>query len=293
MFDLHRLRLLRELHTRGTLAAVAAALGYSGSAISQQLALLEKEAGVALLERVGRGVRLTPQALILVEHAEVVLARLELAEAEMQASLGEPRGVVRLAVFQTAMLSLVPPLVDHLREQAPGTRLRVRQLEPGPALSALAAGEVDLVVAEEFPGHPEPRLAGVDRVDLAREPMVLAVPEALAGMDLADLADRPWVLEPADTPSGRWALALCREAGFEPDIAYSSTDVVVHLRLVETGLAVAILPELVLRGSVPPGVGLRPLRGHRQIYTCARSGSARRPVIAATRAALRAVYAMP
>src|SRR3954470_3909329 len=107
MLDLHRLRLLKELHTRGTLAAVAAALGYSSSAVSQQLALLEKEAGAPLLERVGRGVRLTPQALILVGHAEVVLDRLEQAEAEIEASLTAPTGVVRLAAFQTAMLSLM------------------------------------------------------------------------------------------------------------------------------------------------------------------------------------------
>jgi DNA-binding transcriptional LysR family regulator len=286
MLDLHRLRLLKELHTRGTLAAVAAALGYSSSAVSQQLALLEKEAGAPLLERVGRGVRLTPQALILVGHAEVVLDRLEQAEAEIEASLTAPTGVVRLAAFQTAMLSLMPPLLELLALDAPKLRLDAVQLEPDRALSLLTAGGCDLVLAEEYPGHPLPRLAGLDHVELGPDAMRLAVPPALAGRGLAQLADQRWILEPADTESGRWARALCRSAGFEPDVAFDSTDIVTHIRLVETGHAVAILPDLVWPDRPPQGREL----GHRRIYTCAREGTRQRPGVVAVRAGLRRVY---
>lgn len=287
MFDLHRLRLLKELHTRGTLAAVAAALGYSSSAVSQQLSLLEKEAGAPLLERVGRGVRLTPQALILVGHAEAVLDRLEQAEAEIEASLTAPTGVVRVAAFQTAMLSLMPPLLDLVARRAPKLRLDAVQLEPDSALSLLTAGGCDLVLAEEYPGRPLPRLAGLDRVELGPDPMRLALPPGLGhGTRLAELADRRWILEPADTESGRWARSVCREAGFEPDVAFHSTDIVTHIRLVETGHAVAILPDLVWPAAPPPGVEL----GRRRIYSCARDGAQRRPGVVAVRAALAEVY---
>jgi DNA-binding transcriptional LysR family regulator len=286
VFDLHRLRLLKELHTRGTLAAVASALGYSSSAVSQQLALLEKEAGAPLLERVGRGVRLTPQALILVGHAEAVLNRLEQAEAEIEASLTAPGGVVRVAAFQTAMLSLMPPLLDLLARRAPKLRLDAIQHEPDHALSLLTAGGCDLVLAEEYPGHPLPRPAGLDRVELGVDPMRLAVPPGLRGRELAQLADQRWILEPADTESGRWSRALCRDQGFEPDVAFHSTDIVAHIRLVETGHAVAILPDLVWPEGPPPG----PELGHRRIYTCAREGTRQRPGVVAVREGLREVY---
>jgi DNA-binding transcriptional LysR family regulator len=286
MFDLHRLRLLKELHARGTLAAVASALGYSSSAVSQQLSLLEKEAGAPLLERVGRGVRLTPQALILVGHAEAVLNRLEQAEAEIEASLTAPTGVVRLAAFQTAMLSLMPPLLDLLAQRAPKLRLDTVQLEPNLALSLLTAGGCDLVLAEEYPGHPLPRLPGLDRMELGLDAMRLALPPGSPPTDLARLSDRRWILEPADTESGRWARALCRQAGFEPDVAFHSTDIVTHIRLVETGHAVAILPDLVWQDGPPAGTEL----GHRRLCTSAREGSNRRPGVVAAREGLREVY---
>jgi DNA-binding transcriptional LysR family regulator len=287
VFDLHRLRLLKELHTRGTLAAVAAALGYSSSAVSQQLALLEKEAGAPLLERVGRGVRLTPQALILVGHAEAVFSRLEQAEAEIEASLTAPSGVVRVASFQTAMLSLMPPLLDLLALRAPTLRLDAVQLEPGQALSLLTAGGCDLVLAEAYPARPLPRLAGLDQAELGLDAMRLALPPQLPSRtELAQLAGQRWILEPADTESGRWARALCRQAGFEPDVAFHSTDIVTHVRLVETGHAVAILPDLVWREGPPRR---RPL-GHRRIFSYARAGARRRPGVVAVREALREVY---
>ncbi|GAB3879171.1 LysR family transcriptional regulator [Kibdelosporangium lantanae] len=288
MLDVHRLRLLRELHARGTITAVAVALGYSGSAVSQQLAQLEREAGVQLLERVGRGVRLTSRALILVKHADAVLRRLERAEAELAASLTAPQGTLRIAAFQTAMLALVPPLLDRLRALAPDLTVRVAQLEPEPALSALSAGECDLVVVEEFPGHPQPRARDLDQVDLGGDTIHLVLPKSLRNKEIAtlgDLADEQWALEPEWTPSGRWVRARCREAGFEPDTLVTSADILVHLRLVETGHVVAVLPDLVWTGRRPT-VPVRPMPGapvHRRLYTSARTGNASHPAVVLAR----------
>jgi DNA-binding transcriptional LysR family regulator len=296
MLDLHRLRLLRELQLRGTLAAVATALRYSPSAVSQQLAVLEREVGVPLLEKVGRGVRLTPQAQILVEHAEAVLERLERAEAEVAASLTRVSGTVRLACFQTAALSLVPAMLNNLRAEHPQLRVELTQLDPDESMPALQARDYDLAVAEEFPGQPQPRLTGLDREEVGPDPLRLALPPALAGVavgNLAELADHPWIMEPASKPARRWVTSLCRAAGFEPDVVHESADMLLHARLVQTGHVVAVLPDLVWQRQ-PPSVELRDLPGgptSRQLFTAARVGSGPRPAIAAVRSALRLAHA--
>src|SRR5690606_30762679 len=193
MLDLHRLRLLRELKHRGTLAAVAEALSYSPSSISQQLSVLEKEAGVALLEPVGRRVRLTAQAEILVAHTEAVLERLERAEADLAASLRGITGVLRVAAFQTAALALVPDALGALRDAHPRLRVEVTQREPESAIPALLARDFDVVITEEYPGDPSPRPAGVEYAELGEDEITLALPEpAPPGAGLRDLAERPW-----------------------------------------------------------------------------------------------------
>ncbi|MEV0201851.1 LysR family transcriptional regulator [Nonomuraea sp. NPDC050691] len=294
MFDLHRLRLLRELKHRGTLAAVAAALSYSPSTVSQQLSQLEKEAGVRLLEPVGRGVRLTAQAEILVAHTEAVLERLERAEADIAASLTELTGTVRVAAFQTAALALVPPALSVLREAHPALRVSVTQMEPETALPGLQTRDFDLVVAEEYPGNPNPRPAGVEEEDLLDDPVRLAVPDgaeapAAPTAALRAQAGRPWVLEPAGTAARHWAMTLCRAAGFEPDVRFETADLLIHLRLVERGHAVALLPDLVWNGQ-DPTVALRRLpRGQnaRRIFTVVRRGGSGHPAVRACRRALR------
>lgn len=148
MFDLHRLRLLRELKHRGTLAAVAAALSYAPSSVSQQLSQLEAEVGVPLLEPVGRRVRLTEQAEILVAHTEAVLERLERAEADIATSLTDLTGTLRIASFQTAALALVPTALSLLRDAHPHLRVHVTHMEPESALPALQARDFDLVLTE-------------------------------------------------------------------------------------------------------------------------------------------------
>ncbi|MCX4903531.1 LysR family transcriptional regulator [Streptomyces sp. NBC_00878] len=294
MFDLHRLRLLRELKHRGTLAAVAAALSYSPSSVSQQLSQLESEVGVRLLEPVGRRVRLTPQAEILVAHTEAVLERLERAEADIAASLTDLTGTLRIAAFQTAALALLPNALSLLRDIHPGLRVHVTHAEPETALPALQARDFDLVIAEEYPDNPNPRPAELEQEDLLDDPMRLAPARETDDADgpgavLRSLADRPWVMEPEGTAARHWAMTLCRNAGFEPDVRFESTDLLLHLRLVEQGHAAALLPDLVWIGR-PPTVALRQLpqgQRARRIFTAVRRGRSRHPGIQACRHALR------
>ncbi|MFJ9634554.1 LysR substrate-binding domain-containing protein [Streptomyces sp. NPDC101175] len=300
MFDLHRLRLLRELKHRGTLAAVAAALSYAPSSVSQQLSQLEAEAGVTLLEPVGRRVRLTEQAEILVAHTEAVLQRLERAEADIAASLTELTGTLRIASFQTAALALVPTALGLLRDQHPNLRVHVTQTEPERALPALLARDFDLVLAEEYPGNPNPRPAGLEQEDLLDDPLHLALPQPpgvpadapvaaeTPVVALRSLADHPWVMEPEGTAARHWAMALCRNAGFEPDVRFETTDLLLHRRLVEQGHAAAFLPDLVWSGQSPT-TPLRQLpRGQRtrRVFTVVRRGSGGHPAVQAGRNAL-------
>ena len=284
MYDLHRLRLLRELKHRGTLAAVAQALSYSPSTISQQLSQLETEVGVPLLEPVGRRVRLTAEAEILVGHVEAILARLENAEADLAASRTTLTGQLRIATFQTAAASLVLPAVHALSEQHPELKVRVAHLEPERALPALAAHDYDLVVAEEYPGRPHPELTGLESETLCEDPIRLAGAGKTA---LADLGDRPWVMEPDDSVPGQWARSLCRQAGFEPDVRYTSTDLGFHARLIEQDLAVGFLPDLLWHDQ-PATVSLTDLPDHpsRRVFTANRRGARTNPSIRVARAVL-------
>ncbi|MFJ3307511.1 LysR substrate-binding domain-containing protein [Streptomyces sp. NPDC086549] len=294
MFDLHRLRLLRELKHRGTLAAVAAALSYSPSSVSQQLSQLETEVGVPLLEPVGRRVRLTEQAEILVAHTEAVLERLERAEADITASLTDLTGTLRIASFQTAALALVPPALSLLRDLHPALRVHVTQMRPEAALPALLARDFDLVVAEEYPGNPNPRPAGVEQEDLLNDVLRLALPEPAEERggptaSLRALADHPWAMEPEGTAARHWAMTLCRNAGFEPDVRFETTDLLIQLRLVERGHAVALLPDLVWNGQLPT-VALTSLpRGQRtrRVFSAVRQGRSGHPAVAACRHALQ------
>ncbi|MFV2172032.1 LysR family transcriptional regulator [Actinomadura sp. LOL_016] len=297
MLDLHRLRLLRELKHRGTLAAVAEALSYSPSSVSQQLSVLEREAGVPLLEPVGRRVRLTPQAEILVAHTEAVLERLERAEADLAASLEGLTGTLRVAAFQTAALALVPDALSLLGEAHPRLRVEVTQCEPESALPALLARDFDVAVTEEYPDEPIPRPDGIEYAELGEDEMRLALPAAFAVSEAspAAAADLPWVMEPAATASRRWATRLCRNAGFEPDVRYESTDLLLHLRLVERGHAAALLPDLVWTGEaptvrlvrlvrLPQGPDVRAPQGVRHVrrlFTATRRGSGSHPAVRA------------
>lgn len=297
MLDVHRLRLLRELDRRGTLAAVARALSYSPSAISQQLSQLETEAGVALLEPAGRGVRLTPQARILVEHTEVILERLEEAEADLRASLAEVRGTLRVASFQSVLFTLVPSVLTRLAERFPGLRVEIAHEEAGPAFAGLLAHDFDIVLGEEYPGVARPPVTGARTQPLANDELFAVFPErgrhAVGGQPahvrLADLAGVPWIFDPADTAPGQWARDACRAAGFEPDVRYVASDLLLQIHLAETGHAAAVIPGLLLAAVPRPAARIVPLPGrpHRRLTTGVRAGAARHPAIRAFRDALR------
>lgn len=296
MLDIRRLRLLRELYVRGTLAEVAAALHQSPSSVSQQLRLLEKEVGVELLRKAGRRVQLTPQAEILVEHTAAVLERLEQAESDLAASLVEATGTVRIAVFQSAALALMPETLTRLAREHPRLRVTMIQREPESALHETWARDFDLVIAEQYPGHGAPWHPKLDRVDLTTDVIRLAVPPAALPWgdvrEIDDAAPAPWVMEPTGAASRHFAEQLCRLAGFEPDVRFETADLQAQIRLVESGNAVALLPGLLWMGRKPT-VRLRRLKGDplRTIFTSTRRASASQPSVLACRAALTAVVA--
>lgn len=290
MLDVRRLALLRELHHRGTIAQVAEALRQSPSSVSQQLSQLEREVGVALLHRVGRRVVLTPQAEILVGHTEAVLARLELAASELEASLDEAVGAVRIGIFQSAALALMPRMLLRLRQEHPLIRVEMAQREPGTALSATPIGDVDLVVAEQYPGHAAPWHGELDRVPLTSDRIRLATPPSgpLSEVTtIAEAARAPWTMEPDDVASRHWAEQACRIAGFEPDVRYETPDLQAQIDLVEAGLAVALIPDLMWLGR-QADVLLHELEDdpRRLVFTAARPSMARSPAIVACRRTL-------
>src|SRR4051794_32220234 len=199
MLDLRRLRLLRELGQRGTIAAVADALQFTPSAVSQQLAMLERETGVVLLERAGRGVRLTDAALVLVEHADALLERAALAEADLAAAAGAVTGRGRVASFQSVALRVVLPAFVALARDAPGLRCELVEAEPEQALPALARGDVDLVLGDEWQHNPWRLPVGLERRLLLPDPVKIVLPtghpaarEEGRPVPLAELAGEVW-----------------------------------------------------------------------------------------------------
>lgn len=289
MLDVRRLRLLRELRLRGTIAAVATALAYAPSAVSQQLSALEREVGVPLTRKQGRRLALTAQGELLAEHAEGILTGLEAAERAVAASLGRPVGTVRIAVFQSAALGLVPHMLRILADEAPEVRVEMVQREPETALYDTFVGDFDLVVAEQYPGHAAPQHAGLDRQLLTTDALRLAVPPDSRIERLADAAAHAWVMEPVGAASRHFGEQQCRVAGFEPDVRFATADLQAQMRLIETGHAVGIVNDLTWVGTE---VGFRivelPGAPRREVFTAARAASEGDPAIAAVRAALAA-----
>lgn len=296
MIDLRRLRLLRELRERGTIAAVADALSYTPSAVSQQLAALEREAGVALLERIGRGVRLTDAAHRLAEHTDAVLARLDEAEAELAATSGAVRGRVRIASFQTAARSLVAPVLRPLTDRHDGLRLEMLEMEAEEGLPRLRAGDLDIVIAEEYRTAPRPHERALVRVDLGRDRILLALPpdhpeaQGDGPVPLRRLARDPWCSTREETAFADVLLRACRSSGgFEPDIRHRANDVALLVQMAADGHGVTLVPALGQPES-HPGVAIRPVAGpalERRLYATVRRGGAQRPSVAATVDALR------
>ncbi|WP_417508849.1 LysR family transcriptional regulator [Microbacterium sp.] len=244
MFELRRLRLLHELALRGTIADVAAALSYSPSTVSQQLARLEQEAGVPLLEADGRRVRLTVQGRVLADHAARALELDESARADLASSQRAHRRV-RIAVMPTAAEALVPAALTLLAERAPDLRLEMVEMAPEAGLFELQARAFDLVVAEQYAGHTREHLEGIDHTLLGTDAVRLAVPPESTASTLADLKNAAWAMEPQGAAVRQWAVQQCRAAGFEPDVRFEATDLISHARLVAAGHAAAMLPDLI------------------------------------------------
>ena len=205
MLDLRRLRLLHELHRLGTVSAVADALSYSPSTVSQQLKVLEREAGTSLFEPAGRRVRLTDAALVLVEHAQRLLAGAERAEADLAAAAaGAVAGVVRVGSFQTASLRLLLPAMNALRATHPGVEVRLVEAEPEPALEALRSHALDLAIADEWAGAPRPRWPGLEREELLTEPVHAALPSDHPAASRCRSLRSPERRGPPGTPEAAW-----------------------------------------------------------------------------------------
>jgi len=290
VFELRRLRLLHELELRGTLAAVAEALSYSPSTISQQLAQLEREAGVALFVADGRRVRLTEHGAALAAHAARALELDEGIRGELEA-LRPGIAPVRIAAMQTAAQAILPTALRLLAERAPNIRVEVAQLPPEEGLFELSARKFDLVIAEQYPGHTRAHEAGLERATLGEDLIRLALPRESRETSLADLANRPWVMEPEGTAARQWAVQQCRATGFEPDVRFSLSDLTAHVGLIDSGLAVGLLPDLVWAGRTPT-VRLVDLESAptREIFTALRESSISRPGIRTVLDALRDAF---
>lgn len=248
--------------------------------------MLERETGVRLLERAGRGVRLTDPALVLVEHAGALLERAALAEADLAAAAGTVSGRARIAGFQSVSLKLIVPAMEALKRDAPGLRCELVEAEPEQALPALELGDVDLVLGDEWQHRPLRLASALQRHDLFEDRVHLVLPDRLRDAKLADLAGEAWTTGHAGMAWDEMTRRNCREhGGFEPDIRHRTNDATVSLALVAQGLAVAFLPSLALPAE-HPGITTRPTPIARRILAVTRTADAARPSIRALLAAL-------
>jgi molybdate transport repressor ModE-like protein len=288
MLDVHRLTLLREVKLHGSMSAAARELAYSHSAISQQLGVLEKEAGVILLEKVGRNVRLTPAGEELVRNTEAILAAIERAESDLATSHQRAQGVVTVAAFATISRSVMPTAVADLARNFPGLDVRLRREEPETAVMQLMSRQVDAVVTDAFPGTQGAPDGGIHTTVIGQDPIRGYLPHGVTFEDFDQLRNARWVVEPLGAASTQWALRVCRERGIEPVVAHVSSDLLFHLRMVEQGLAAAFLPDMVVReagSDVVPSSWL-PSDQHRSIQYLVRSGSEHSVALTAVREAI-------
>ncbi|WP_282819693.1 LysR substrate-binding domain-containing protein [Curtobacterium flaccumfaciens] len=291
MLDVRRLVLLRELSIRGTIAAVAEAVNFTPSAVSQQLSALEREAGVQLLRKAGRRLQLTPQAEVLVAAAGQVLDVLEHAQSQVEDTLSSVQGRVRVAVFQSAALALMPSALREMATEHPDVRVEMVQREPETALNETWARDFDMVIAEQYPAHAAPHLPGLDRSDLTTDAVRLALPPLDTALrpvsSLEDARTMPWVMEPRGTASRHFAEQVCRRWGFEPDVRYETADLQTQIRLVESGNAVSLMPDLMWTGRTTTCRLLELPEGPRRtIFTVVRSAGSSSPAVRALRSAL-------
>ncbi|MFD7924268.1 LysR family transcriptional regulator [Streptomyces sp. NPDC059740] len=293
MLNLERLRTLSVVARHGSVSAAADVLHVTTSAVSQQLAKLERETGQRLLVKNGRGVRLTDAGRLLADHAGRVLTQVELAEAELEAHRGQAVGDLRLAAFPTAARGLCPAVLAALRRDHPRLRPLLQETEPAEAARDVARGDVDLAVVLDWYNRPLPLPQGLAKAALLDDPADVAVPAGhpLAGRDsvaLEDLADEEWITWTAGGFCHDWLMYTLRAKGVEPRIAHVAEEHATQLALVAAGLGSAVAPRLG-RGPVPDGVRIVPVRHaiRRHVYAVWREDGGRRPSVRAVVQALR------
>lgn len=288
MLDVRKLRLLRELARRGTIAAVADALAYTPSAISQQLAALEREAGVPLLERAGRGVALTPAGAVLASRTEPVLTALEEAAAAIAATRTGLSGPLRIGAFPTAARTVLPPALVTLGRDHPALELSVTELDPVAVPGNLRTGALDVALTHDYdyvPVEPDPAL---DTEPLLEETVYLATVPRAAGPAAAvrDQRAAAWIVGSPGTMCHAMVVRTCEAAGFTPRIRHHADDFATVLALVAAGQGVALVPQLGAT-EVPAGVTLTPLAVRRRTRIACRRGTSGHPAVSAFTAAIR------
>ncbi|MFB8024197.1 LysR family transcriptional regulator [Streptomyces sp. NPDC056465] len=297
MLDLSRLRALHAVSVHGSVAGAATALGYTASAVSQQITKLERETRTTLLERRGRGVALTEEALHLASTAQRLLAIVEQAETTLEQRRGQPTGRLSIAAFASAARGLLPGVLAELGREHPALDARLTEVDPHLSVDLVAKGVVDLAVAHDWDISPLPAPEGLAQAVLGEDRCDLLVPQGhpLAGRQAVrreELASERWVCQPPGTVCHDWLLRTLRAAGCEPDIRHQAEENHTQLALVAAGLGVAMMPRLG-RGPLPEGVvavHLDPVPV-RRLYALWRTEAARRPAIIAAVATLRGAAA--
>ncbi|MET7603456.1 LysR family transcriptional regulator [Streptomyces avermitilis] len=294
MLDLQRLRALHAVSVHGTVGAAAAALGYTPSAVSQQIAKLERETRTVLLERQGRGVRLTEQAEQLASTAQELLAIVERAETELEERRGLPAGRLTVAAFASAARGLMPGVLADLAVRHPSLDTRLTEVDPHLSVDLVAKGAVDVAVAHDWDIAPLPAPPGVEQAVIGDDLCDLLVPAGhpfvgRASVRREDLAGQRWICQPPGRVCHDWLVRTLRAAGCEPDIVHQADENPTLVALVAAGLGIALIPRLG-RGPLPDGVVAVPLAPIpvRRLYALWRTGAARRPAIAETVRTLQA-----
>jgi DNA-binding transcriptional LysR family regulator len=285
VLDIRRLRLLHALATYGTVAAAGQALHMSGPGVSQQLAALERDTGMRLVERSGRRLRLTDAGHVLVAHTRIVLDQLAMAEADLVALGTDVTGTVRISAFPSAVETLVATAWQTLRADH-GTRIRLQVVtaEPEESIQALARGDADIAIAHSYQLVPRVLPSAVERVDLLADQVVVALPcsepaaASPGAVSLDTLADRDWLTPPPASTCYQMMERACRSAGFVPREVAHCTDFSATLALVAAGMGVALVPELATH-LLPEGVAIRPVSpgSGRDIFALTRPGGDRHP----------------
>ncbi len=298
MLDVRRMRVLREVANRGSITAAAHALSFTPSAVSQQIATLEREAGVALVERGPRSVRLTEAGQALVEHAGEVLALLRAAEADIQAIAGLRQGSVRVASFPTAYATIMPGAIAAFRRRHRSVELSLTEADPRTALAGLKAGELDLALLFEYDFVPLAADDAVELVHLLDDPINAVLPRThpaarRPSVRLADLAGESWITSTPRSSCHAFVRRACAAAGFEPEMTMESDDHGVWQGLVAAGVGVALASELSLPVLHPDVIVRRvaPKGLKRRIFAAHRVGAARVPAVAAMLAILHEAVA--